>query len=637
MRFLVPLVAALVPLLITPGLLSYFDVTPKIAILLFGLSLILLYPSANISNLHVLLRAPAGRWFAYLIGLTWLGSAIATTFSSYPLLSLNGGNWRRYGFIVESGLLLFVLLSAAWLAAEQNNVRVLLRASVTSGGLAALYGIAQYFGWDPWLPAAAYQAGEGPLTIVRPPGTLGHADYFAAWLVIVTFFGLALARLEQARWARLATLGVSILSIIAIVLGGTRSALLGVLVGAILLVILNRPRIRTRAVVVGVVVAALGALFFFSPAGTKLRARVHWSTEDVWGGARLLLWRDSLRMALHHPLLGFGPETFATEFPRYESVDLARSYPDFYHESPHNIFLDALTTRGAAGLLLLLGFCGLAIWAARGRIRVASGESLANARGSVTRDSETLILSRDRQGAVPKLAAALVALLVCQQFSVFVVATALYFYLLIALLVAEPVEPMPARRSTRWLVPVGLAASLLFATFAVRLLVADRALAVAYQRIESGDASGAAKEYQVVLRWEPAGAGADLSYSRAMEQLGARTPVLSTRVQSAQQAMEAAIRATRTAEDRQNAWYNLAKLLAGQNDTTGVERSLRNAIAWAPNWFKPHWVLAQLLEATGRHEQALAEAEVAFDLDNARDPEVSETWRKLQRSSYPQP
>jgi hypothetical protein len=48
-------------------------------------------------------------------------------------------------------------------------------------------------------------------------------------------------------------------------------------------------------------------------------------------------------------------------------------------------------------------------------------------------------------------------------------------------------------------------------------------------------------------------------------------------------------------------------------------------------------VLAQLLEATGRHEQALAEAEAAFDLDNARDPEVSETWRKLQRSSYPKP
>jgi hypothetical protein len=174
MHILVPLIAALVPLIITPGLLSYFDITPKIAVLLFGLPLMLLYPRANISNLHTLLRASSGRWFAALIGLMWIASAIATAFSSYRLLSLDGGNWRRFGFIVESGLLLFVLLSAAWLAADKHNIRSLLRASVVSGGFGATYGIAQYFGWDPWLPAAAYEAGEGPFTIVRPPGTLGH-------------------------------------------------------------------------------------------------------------------------------------------------------------------------------------------------------------------------------------------------------------------------------------------------------------------------------------------------------------------------------------------------------------------------------------------------------------------------------
>src|SRR4029077_13732044 len=109
MHILVPLIAALVPLIITPGLLSYFDITPKIAVLLFGLSLSLLYPATNLSNLRALLRARAGRWLAALIGLTWLVGGIATAFSTYPLLSLNGGNWRRYGFVVESALLLFVL------------------------------------------------------------------------------------------------------------------------------------------------------------------------------------------------------------------------------------------------------------------------------------------------------------------------------------------------------------------------------------------------------------------------------------------------------------------------------------------------------------------------------------------------
>jgi hypothetical protein len=422
----------------------------------------------------------------------------------------------------------------------------------------------------------------------------------------VAFFGLALARLEQARSARLTALGVSILAMIAIVLSGTRSALLGLLAGAIVLAILNRPRLRARAVIATVTIAVCGALFFFSPSGTRLRARVHWSTEDVWGGARPLLWRDSLRMALHRPAAGYGPETFATEFPRYESAGLAQAYPDFYHESPHNIFLDALTTRGALGFALLLGFCGLTIWTAKWRAR-------------------------------PELAAGFVAMLVCQQFVVFVVATALYFYLLVALLVVEPVDRVPARSLPRWLVPLSVAAGLLFSAFAVRLLVADRALAVANRKVESADVAGAAREYLTVMRWAPAGSGPDLNYSRAMAQLAANSPIFAIRLQAAGQAIQAAIRATRTSEDRQNAWYNLATLLASQNDATGVERSLRNAIAWSPNWFKPHWALAQLLEATGRHDEALVEGRLALDLDGGRDPQVSVTWQKLQGSSDPRP
>ena len=610
MRILVPLVAALAPLAITPGLLSYFDITPKIAVLLFGLSLSLLYAGANLSNLRMLLSAAAGRWFAGLVGLNWVASGLATAFSTHPQLSLNGSNWRRFGFVVESALLLFVLLAAAWLAADRRNVRVLLRACVGSGGVASLYGIAQYFGWDPWLPAKAYQAGEGAFTIVRPPGTMGHADYFAAWLVTATFLGLALARLEQARWQRVAALGASCLMVIAIVLGGTRSALLGLLAGAALLVVFNRPRIGGRAITAAAAALLVGAFFFFSPAGEKLRARVHWSTEDVWGGARPLLWRDSLRMALDRPFAGFGPETFATEFPRYESAGLARAYPDFYHESPHNMFLDALTANGIVGLLALLAFCMVAIPQGKWRLR-------------------------------PELAAGLAASLVCQQFLVFVLVTALYFYLSVALLIAEPAQASAGAKAWPkagpWFLPVSVAASLVFALFAIRLLVADRALAIVNQKIEAGDPVGAAEQYRTVLRWEPAGAGSDLNYSRAMAQLAASTPNFATRIQASRQALEAAIGATRTAEDRQNAWYNLATLLAGQNDATGVERSLRNAIAWSPNWFKPHWALAQLLAAGNRRDEALKEARLAMELDGGRDLEVAATLKKLQLSSDAQP
>src|SRR5207245_2040087 len=113
----------------------------------------------------------------------------------------------------------------------------------------------------------------------------------------------------------------------------------------------------------GCLLASLIA-FYYSPLGAQLRARMRWSREDVRGGARLLLWRDSLRMALERPLLGYGPETFPTEFPRFQSAELARAFPDFYHESPHNVFLDALTSQGFPGLVILAGIAALGLYAA---------------------------------------------------------------------------------------------------------------------------------------------------------------------------------------------------------------------------------------------------------------------------------
>jgi O-antigen ligase len=609
MHYLVPLVVALIPLVITPGLLSYFDITPKIAILLFGASLALLCRRENERNLRLLLSTSAGRWFARLLGATWLAAAIASAFSLHAALSLNGGNWRRFGLVSQSAVLLFTLLAVAWLAADRRNILTLLRAACASGALASMYGVAQYFGWDPLLPATAYQIGEGAFTIVRPPGTLGHADYFAAWLVVIAFFSVALARLEEKRWRRISAGGVCALAITAIVLSGTRSALLGLIAGGVLLAIVERPRKRKSALTIGLASLAAVVLFFFSPAGAKLKARLHWSLDDARGGARLPLWRDSFQMSMHRPIAGFGPESFATEFPQFESLELARAYPDFYHESPHNIFLDALTTEGALGLLALLGVCSLGVVAARKALR-----------------------SEDDVPAA--LVAALAGTLLCQQFTVFIPATALYFFLIVGLLVvgSPPVNPAPtSARSTvfRWLFPAGIAAALFFAYFATRLLIADASLASAHRQIESEDARGAAQAYQVELRWKLPGSGADLSYSRDMQQLAGHSKDFATQLQARQHAMEAGIRATSTAEDRQNAWFNLATLFAAENNVAATERSLRNAIAWAPNWFKPHWSLAQLLEMTDRHSEALSEAQSAVERDGGHDPEVAETLRKL--------
>jgi O-antigen ligase len=588
---LVPLVTALVPLLICPGLFAYFDITPKVALLLFGAALMLFHPSANLHNLRTLLAGAGGRWLAILLAAEWLVFALATATSTHPKLSFEGGLWRRLGLISETGLLLFVLLAVGWLAGNASRVRYLLRAATVSGGLAACYGIAQYFGWDPLLPAQAYQVGEGALTIVRPPGTLGHADYLGAWLVIVVFFGLALQRTESSNaWKSMASVALGLAAIAVWLVASRRS--LGV-----------------RTLVFGLACVAGLALFFVSPPGLKLRARLHWSLEDPLGGARILLWRDSLRMSVQRPFTGFGPETFATEFARFESPELSAAYPDFYHESPHNVFLDALTSGGVAGLLAFVALCGLGVLAAIRACRAERPLGLA-------------------------LGAAFAGTLVAQQFTVFIFITALYFHLLVALLVVVAWKPAPVtKRSSHhwiWVLPSAIAVLLLAA--AGQMLIADRAFAIAQQRIASGDLAGASSAYHVVRQAQPWGPSSDLNYSLAMQQAAARTPIFTTRLFAGQEALQSAIRAAADAEDRQNAWYNLATLLAQQNDPAGTERALRTSIAWAPNWFKPHWALARLLAIYGHHAEAIQEARIALDLDGGHDPEVAETWKQLQAS-----
>ena len=587
---LLPLIVALVPLVITPGLLFYYDVTPKIVILLLGVAAALPWFSPA-----RLLALRDGRWLAMLLGAQAVSLILSTAFSSQMGLSVSGTDWRRFGLITQVAVFLFTAIAAADLNRGPLRLRTYLRAAAIAALPISLYGIAQYFGWDPWIPKQAYHIGEGIWTIVRPPGTLGYVTYFAGYLVSAVFLGLALYRTEAAGFWKIAGAAAAALGSGAIVLSGTRAAVVALVVGAIWMWFWFGRRIRMRAVAIACGGLIAITLFYFSPAGGMLRSRAHWAREDVWGGARFLLWCDSLTLAERHPLLGAGPETFSSEFPKVQSKALARTYPDFYYESAHNIFLDALTSQGVIGLVALGAFIGLgfhAAWAAR-----KSNTALAGILG-----------------------AGLMAGLVVNQFAVFTAPTALYFYLLIAMLLSAGGHGVEtcldgARTSARATVAGFVSIAAVLGVFAIRLLVADSWLAKTRADFEAGQPRDAARSYQRARDW---GIAADIWYSR-------QAMATATDLAGWQQALESGVRATRTADDRHNAWYQLASLYARQNKLADTERCLRQAIAAAPNWFKPHWILAQVLLAGHRREEARTEAALAADLDAGKNAEVVQT------------
>jgi hypothetical protein len=398
--------------------------------------------------------------------------------------------------------------------------------------------------------------GEGIWTIVRPPSTLGHADYSANWLLFVVFAGAALAVLEQRTPWNVARLGGR---------GGRLRC--------------HRPKRhargharpgwqaqlfspwltwtrwrwwgrRFRLPFLALAIAAAAAALLPLSAGEKLRARVHWARQDPAGGARLLLWRDSLRMAAARWPAGYGPETFVAAFARHQSADLSRAYPDFYHESPHNIFLDALVSQGVAGPLLLLslaasGFAAImhpecAPESNRGRARGwARGDDRQRAIHLLHDAHRAGILRRHRDAGIPQRPCA-------------------------------PLPPLPVgRRWPRVAIAAPCAALLLF--FGVRLWIADSLLAAVRRDLDAGRVGDAVNHYAAYRNWRWPGPGADLWYSRRLAQIAGSNAAQAVRAQAFQQAGVAAQRATQTTEAAFNAYYNLAAFYA------------RGTISRAPN------------------------------------------------------
>ena len=93
---------ALIALILTPGWFFYFDVTPKLVVLLVaaGVALVPLRRS----------RLTA------LVMLTLASLALSTALSPNPALSFYGTHWRQYGALAQAAVLIF-----AWALSAQDT------------------------------------------------------------------------------------------------------------------------------------------------------------------------------------------------------------------------------------------------------------------------------------------------------------------------------------------------------------------------------------------------------------------------------------------------------------------------------------------------------------------------------------
>jgi O-antigen ligase len=243
------------------------------------------------------------------------------------------------------GVLAWVTFFGAYLfgaAIGADRERTLVVASAASI-VVSLYAIAQAFGIDPlsWSEA---------IDTTRTRSTLGNAAFLGAYLVLVVPLAARLAFEQRYRPVHIAA---ATLGLVALVTTQTRGAWIGATCGGALIAAMEVPRLRYRRRLIGIVAAAVvvmvGALATVSPYAARVRSVADPNSQT--GRGRILQWERTLRLVEARPALGWGPETYASVFPRYIDARFERTVGrEVIPDRAHNAFLDIAAASGLIGV-----------------------------------------------------------------------------------------------------------------------------------------------------------------------------------------------------------------------------------------------------------------------------------------------
>jgi O-antigen ligase len=632
----------LIPLAFNPRLHRIYS-TPKLALLLVGASLII--PLIATSALNPADESQLAQVFKSRLVMTtallMLVVLTSTILSSDPIASLFGHFYNQMGLITRFCFFVCFVGLIVGIDLDQRRFETALWAMTSTGLLVSAYAVAQFFGYDPFLPSVLYTSDSPAGVVVRVIGTLGHADYLGNFLLYTTPLSAGLA-IATRRLTRAVALLATALSMVAIVSSGTRGAWVGLASATVVFATLNMRanerislRARRRQMVRAATLAFLAILVLslaisLSPASRSIVARARLSfTERFTGAGRTNLWRDSIKMVPAFALTGSGPDNFRKAFLPYKSKELGRVAP-INSESSHNSYLDAAISFGLPGFLLYVA------------VMVSTFRLLLRARLRTNNHRLSIIIT----GIISSFAGVAV-----HNFFIFdQIPTGLYFLAFVALAqaVSDIVDFQEIKTSgaggqkTKTRVPVSITSKpvLGFATagpgcllvivavlYSIAVMQADAAINKAMMWADAGDLNQAISEGERAAdSAEPTGEY-NFLFARALvlcaDRMDTRSKVQGAEVGGLIAARDRAIelaesRAQKSLAHTQTPDLNyllLAYLAFVKHDVAKLRAYADEAARWDPNQFRTRWMLAEAYLASGDRNRAAQEAEIALELD----------------------
>lgn len=653
----------LVPLIFTTSVYRVYSL-PKFAVLLVMSSVIALLITLNLKQardkveLSSLLRS---RHVLLVCGFL-VAMAVSTLLGAAPLSSLFGSAYNQMGLLTHLSYFVCFVGLVIGVGTNQPLLTRAMWALCLTGFVAALYGVSQFFGLDPFL-SSRYTSSDEQGKVLRSLSTLGHSNYLGNFLLYVTPLSLALSLTVRGR-ARLFALPGAALCLIAIVFTGTRGAWVGIVAGLTVFVFAERQGLRsaisraTKAQVMRNAIFALltvllvGLVISMSQASHSIVARARsFATEGFTGAGRTILWRDSLKMLPSVALLGTGPEGFRKAFLAYKSKELARLAPLTNNENPHNSYLDALISYGLPGAALYFAM-------------IASAFSLFVKARRHTPDRKMSLV-------ITGLLSSFVAVLVHNVFIYNQIATGLYFFGFLSLAQilanadggASKTQPEKAAKSaTRnkgsssvsllpsWVANAGVGAAFVLVLASVwytaGLFEAEAAVREIVVAARAGSFNEVLKNCQRTADSpDPTGAHEFL----AIDLLVQLTPNLKNKSiasaealkvvydRSLEQAISLSPRPLAHTLTPELINVMLGRLALKARDHGRLHQYASGALRWDPNSYQGHYLMSRAYLAQDKSQEASAEAELALEIKPSAREAMRVRGTARGRSPLPKP
>lgn len=315
-----------------------------------------------ISHKKLILSPPS--FFSLLVIFFAFFSLISVLWSVSFYASLLGlGIW---------GVFFFIYFLTSVVVENEKWMVILLVATVTSGFIAAAYGLLQFYGFE--LPIWREVPGR-----MRLFSTFGNPNYLAGYLAAALHISALLFFMQRGKWKIVWIVIIAILYA-SLLMTHTRGVWVALFFSSLFVVILlafygNRFFKKNKISLVFLVVIMSAITLMYSTPNPLNRGRVDLIKRGVsvmdfrsTAGQRLLIWNSALELIKEKPFFGWGVGTFGIHYPEAQGAFLSRDENRNYlprtnrSVHAHNDYLQIWAETGLVGLLLFFGILGTFYW-----------------------------------------------------------------------------------------------------------------------------------------------------------------------------------------------------------------------------------------------------------------------------------